>query len=67
MVPPRDPAALADAMERFLKQPELLERMGLESRKMAEERFDAQEHVERLLQGLGLGEGVWERQHAETC
>jgi glycosyltransferase involved in cell wall biosynthesis len=54
MVPPRDPAALADAMERFLKQPELLERMGLESRKMAEERFDAQKQAERVLHELGL-------------
>ncbi len=41
LVPPRDPVALAEAMERFIIQPDLIRSMGLESRKLAEERFDA--------------------------
>jgi glycosyltransferase involved in cell wall biosynthesis len=41
LVPVRNPGALADAMERFILQPELIERMGRASRRIAEERFDA--------------------------
>ncbi len=41
LVPPRDVEALAVAMERFIQDPLLVERMGKESRKLAEERFDA--------------------------
>jgi glycosyltransferase involved in cell wall biosynthesis len=40
IVPVRDPASLAGAMLRFLDQPQLVARMGRESRRMAEERFD---------------------------
>jgi lipopolysaccharide/colanic/teichoic acid biosynthesis glycosyltransferase len=41
LVPPRDPEALAQAMMKFLEEPHLVERMGKESRRLAEERFDA--------------------------
>ncbi|MDD4650679.1 MAG: glycosyltransferase family 4 protein [Methanothrix sp.] len=48
LVPVRDVGALADAMERFIDHPELIERMGQASRAMAEERFDVQKVVSRI-------------------
>lgn len=54
LVPPRDPEALAEAMERFIQDPSLVERMGWESRKLAEERFDAHKINARLLSELGI-------------
>jgi glycosyltransferase involved in cell wall biosynthesis len=41
LVPPRDVPALAAAMQRFIDEPALIARMGAESRRLAEERFDA--------------------------
>lgn len=41
IVPIRDSDALAQAMMRFVDQPELIEPMGAASRRMAEERFNA--------------------------
>jgi glycosyltransferase involved in cell wall biosynthesis len=48
LVPPRDPAALASAMRRFLDEPELAAAMGRRSRAIARERFDV-DAVNRLL------------------
>jgi glycosyltransferase involved in cell wall biosynthesis len=42
LVPVRDAQALADAMERFLREPERIVSMGAESRRFAEDKFDAQ-------------------------
>jgi len=54
LVPPRDPEALADAMERFIIHPELIELMGKESRRMAEERFDVRRINRRIMEEMGL-------------
>ncbi|WP_243028300.1 glycosyltransferase [Thermus albus] len=54
LVPPRDLEALVEAMERFIRKPGLIERMGKESRKLAEERFDARKVNERFLREMGL-------------
>lgn len=54
LVPPRHPQALAKAMERFLAEPHLLEQMGMASRKLAKERFDAKRQAKRMLETLGL-------------
>ncbi|WP_187336609.1 glycosyltransferase family 4 protein [Novosphingopyxis iocasae] len=48
VVPVRSVDELAEAMERFVKQPELVARMGAESRALAEERFDALRWNERM-------------------
>ncbi len=40
LVPPRDVEALVEAMEQFIKEPQLIGQMGQESRRLAEERFD---------------------------
>jgi len=54
LVPPGDVDALARAMERFLQKPELIPRMGKESRRLAEERFDALKVSVGLLKQLSL-------------
>lgn len=52
LVPPRDPVALADAMERFIDDPDLLAPMGAESRRMAVQRFDVRLINEAMLRIL---------------
>lgn len=54
MVPPRDVSALADAMKKFVKNPSLIGRMGLESRRLAEERFDMKKANRKLMGVLGI-------------
>jgi len=55
LVPVRDSNALAAAMRRFLDEPSLIRQMGIASRRIAEERFDAR-RVDTLLAGLLLNE-----------
>ena len=52
MVPVRDPEALAEAMRRFIEQPELIGRMGAESRRLAEERFNVHQINSVILKTL---------------
>ena len=54
LVPVRDMNALVSAMERFIKEPELIERMGKESRKIAEERFNVHKINQVLLEAMGV-------------
>ena len=54
LVPPHDPEALAEAMERFILHPELIERMGQASRRLAEERFDVRRANLRIMEEMGL-------------
>jgi len=54
LVPPRDPRSLAEAMERFILDPELIMRMGEESRRIAEERFDVRRINRRMMEVMGL-------------
>lgn len=54
LVPVRDAAALADAMMRFIKQPELIETMGKASRTLAEERFDVHKVNAIMLAAMGF-------------
>jgi glycosyltransferase involved in cell wall biosynthesis len=53
-VPVRDAQAVARAMERFLADPALADRMGLRSRQIAVERFDAHRVNRVLLEATGL-------------
>jgi glycosyltransferase involved in cell wall biosynthesis len=55
LVPPRDVTALAAVMQRFIDEPELIERMGLESRRLAEERFDVRRANAIIMGSLRLG------------
>lgn len=54
VVPVRDDGTLADAMTRFIEQPDLIASMGRESRRLAEERFNVFEVNYRLMRILGL-------------
>jgi glycosyltransferase involved in cell wall biosynthesis len=54
LVPVRNETALANAMERFIKQPHLVARMGAESRRIAEERYDVHKINRALMGAMGL-------------
>lgn len=54
LVPPKNVLALTQAMEKFIKSPNLIEKMGKESRKIAEEKFNVKLINERFLKELGL-------------
>ncbi len=54
LVPPRDPARLAEAMERFALEPERIEPMGRKSREIAERKFDVREVNRILLETMGI-------------
>jgi glycosyltransferase involved in cell wall biosynthesis len=54
LVPVRDVDALAEAMEYFVVNPELIPQMGAESRRLAEERFDVRKVNARILQEMDL-------------
>lgn len=45
LVPPRDAAALANAIERLLRAPELCEQMGKSARQLAEQKFSIEKVV----------------------
>lgn len=49
-----NPEALAEKMIYFIEQPEQIEKMGIESYKIAQEKFDADKVNQRLLNILGL-------------
>jgi len=53
-IPPRDASSLAAAMTRFIAEPSLLSRMGFESRRIAEERFDVHRINDKLLAAMEL-------------
>jgi glycosyltransferase involved in cell wall biosynthesis len=54
LVPARDAAGLAEAMLRLLAEPGRLEQMGLQSRAMAEERFDVHAVNRAMLTAMDL-------------
>lgn len=54
LVPPWQADALAEKMCFFIEHPEQIERMGLESRRLAEERFDSRIVNQKLLELLGI-------------
>jgi glycosyltransferase involved in cell wall biosynthesis len=54
LVPPRDAAALEEAMERFIVDPSLIQPMGARSRRMAEDIFDVRRVNEAVLAAARL-------------
>jgi glycosyltransferase involved in cell wall biosynthesis len=54
LVPVRDPNALVQAMMRFVKSPDLIEKMGQEGRRIAEERFDVHAINRQIIAVMGL-------------
>ena len=54
MVPPWDAVALAQAMERFIQNPSLVNEMGRKSREIAEQKFDVRRINKKLAEKLGV-------------
>jgi glycosyltransferase involved in cell wall biosynthesis len=54
LIPVRDVPSLVNAMLRFVENPELIDKMGRESRRIAESRFDMKAINNRLLNILGV-------------
>ncbi len=54
LVPVRDPAALAEAMEKFFEDPDLAPDMGRKSRLLAEKKYDVHQVNRDILAGMGL-------------
>ncbi|MBD5627427.1 MAG: glycosyltransferase family 4 protein [Desulfovibrio sp.] len=54
LTPPRDPEALAFAMERFVADPALIARMGAAGRELALAEFDAETVAARILEDMGV-------------
>lgn len=54
LVPIKDAYALAQAMLRFIEQPELMAQMGHRSRVIAEEKYDVHKVNAQMLKGMGL-------------
>lgn len=54
LVPAKDACALASAMEYFIEKPHRIIPMGLESRRIAQERFDVREQNRKMLSLIGL-------------
>ena len=54
LVPKWNPEALAEKMIYFIEYPEQIEKMGYESYKIAQEKFDAEKVNQRLMNILGL-------------
>lgn len=54
LVPPRDAVALAAAMEKFILDPSLAGRMGVESRRIVEERYDVNLVNAEIMRHAGL-------------
>jgi len=50
LVPPRDPKAIAEKILYFLENPSEIERMGLNGRKLAEEKFDIEKRVDKIIE-----------------
>ena len=54
LVPVKDSTTLAEAMEKFIQTPELIEQMGWESRKIAEEKYDVHKVNEVIVREMEL-------------
>ena len=54
LVPIKDANALAQAMLRFIEQPELMAQMGQRSRIIAEEKYDVHKVNAQMLKGMGF-------------
>jgi glycosyltransferase involved in cell wall biosynthesis len=54
LVPVKDSTTLEEAMEKFIKYPELIEKMGKESRKIAEEKYNVHKVNKVIMDEMGL-------------
>lgn len=54
LVPVKDSRALAEAIERFIQNPELVLKMGIKSREIAVEKYDVHKVNNIIMQAMGL-------------
>ena len=54
LVPVKNSQALADAMLQFMEHPDLITRMGIESRKMAEQKYDVHKVNAAMIEAMEL-------------
>ena len=54
LIPARNSEALAEAMEEFILNPGLIEAMGKESRRIAEEKYDVRKVNKAIIEAMGL-------------
>lgn len=54
LVPIKDPALLAKTMEEFIINPSLISKMGIESRKIAEEKYDVHKVNQMMLEAMEI-------------
>ena len=54
LVPAKDVSSLKEAMESFILQPEMAERMGKESLRIAREKYDVHKVNAHIMEGMGL-------------
>lgn len=55
LIVPRSVDALIVAMERFLKQPNLIREMAAQSRCLAEDRYDVHKVNAQIIEAMGIG------------
>lgn len=55
LVPPKNPEVLAEAVECFINDPSLLVTMGLQSRRLTEERFDVRNVNAKMMEVMRIG------------
>jgi len=54
LIPTRDSIALAGAMEKFIQNPSLKQKMGIESRKIAEDKYDVHKVNKNIMNAMDL-------------
>lgn len=54
LIPARDSDSLVEAMEKFIKQPDLVRSMGTVSREIAEDKYDVRKVNATILKAMGL-------------
>ncbi len=54
LIPIKDPESLEEAMERFIQEPELVEKMGKQSLRIAREKYDVRKVNQQIMDGLEL-------------
>lgn len=54
LVPVKDPKSIAEKMERFIKNPEMIEQMGAKSREFVEQKFDVRKVNSHIMEILNL-------------
>ncbi|NPV29982.1 MAG: glycosyltransferase family 4 protein [Firmicutes bacterium] len=59
LVPVKNSVALAEAMERFILNPEIIVEMGKKSREIAEQKYDVHRVNQVILEAMGLKERVF--------